>query len=58
MTSNVEQPAGSTPYRSADIAHRFGAKDQRGASVHREVARWLDPLGIVDSTPSESWTRC
>jgi hypothetical protein len=28
--------AGRAPYRSADVAHRFGVKDQRGVSVHRE----------------------
>jgi hypothetical protein len=28
--------AGEAPYRSAEIARQFGAKDQRGVSVHRD----------------------
>jgi hypothetical protein len=27
---------GDSPYRSADVAHSYGAKDQRGVSVHRD----------------------
>jgi hypothetical protein len=27
---------GSAPYRSVGVARRFGARDQRGVSVHRE----------------------
>lgn len=27
---------GEAPYRSAEIARQFGAKDQRGVSVHRD----------------------
>jgi hypothetical protein len=26
----------SPPYRSADVAHAYGAKDQRGVSIHRD----------------------
>jgi hypothetical protein len=28
--------AGEAPYRTAEIARQFGAKDQRGVSVHRD----------------------
>jgi hypothetical protein len=46
---------GSAPYRSADIASRFGAKDQRGASVHREALIhkgliWSPRRGQLDFT--------
>jgi hypothetical protein len=27
---------GEAPYRTAEIAKQFGAKDQRGVSVHRD----------------------
>jgi hypothetical protein len=36
------------PYRSAEVARRFGAKDQRGASVHREA---LIRKGLIWSPP-------
>jgi hypothetical protein len=46
---------GTAPYRSADIANRFGAKDQRGASVHREALIhkgliWSPRRGQLDLT--------
>jgi hypothetical protein len=47
--------AGGAPYRSADVAERFGAKDERGASVHREALIrkgliWSPRRGQVDFT--------
>jgi hypothetical protein len=47
--------SGSAPYRSADVARRFGAKDQRGASVHREALIhkgliWSPRRGQLDFT--------
>ena len=47
--------AGSAPYRSADVAHRFGARDQRGVSVHREALIqkgliWSPRRGQLDFT--------
>jgi hypothetical protein len=47
--------SGSAPYRSADVAHRFGVKDQRGASVHREALIqkgliWSPRRGQLDFT--------
>ncbi len=45
----------SAPYRSADIARRFGARDQRGVSVHRDALIqkgliWAPRRGAVDFT--------
>jgi hypothetical protein len=42
-------------YRSADVARHFGAKDQRGASVHREALIhkgliWSPRRGQLDFT--------
>jgi hypothetical protein len=47
--------SGRAPYRSADVARRFGAKDQRGASVHREALIhkgliWSPRRGQLDFT--------
>jgi hypothetical protein len=47
--------SGSAPYRSADVAHHFGVKDQRGASVHREALIhkgliWSPRRGQLDFT--------
>ncbi|MGH9039212.1 MAG: ATP-binding protein [Acidimicrobiia bacterium] len=46
---------GDAPYRSADVAQRFGARDQRGVSVHRDalIAKglvWSPRRGLVDFT--------
>ncbi len=46
---------GDAPYRSADVAHRFGARDQRGVSVHRDALIskglvWSPRRGLVDFT--------
>ena len=47
--------AGSAPYRSAEVARRFGVKDQRGVSVHREALIqkgliWSPRRGQLDFT--------
>jgi AAA ATPase domain len=47
--------SGGAPYQSADVARRFGAKDQRGASVHREALIrkgliWSPRRGQLDFT--------
>lgn len=46
---------GDAPYRSADVAQRFGARDQRGVSVHRDALIgkglvWSPRRGLVDFT--------
>jgi len=46
---------GATPCRSADVARAFGARDQRGVSVHREALIhkgliWSPRRGQVDFT--------
>lgn len=46
---------GDPPYRSSEIAQRFGARDQRGVSVHRESLIhkgliWSPRRGQVDFT--------
>lgn len=46
---------GEVPYRSADVASRFGASDQRGVSVHRDslIGKgliWSPKRGEVDFT--------
>jgi hypothetical protein len=46
---------GDAPYRSADIARRWGARDQRGVSIHREALIqkgliWSPRRGFVDFT--------
>lgn len=46
---------GVGPYRSADAARAFGAKDQRGVSVHRESLIdkgliWSSRRGQLDFT--------
>jgi hypothetical protein len=45
----------SAPYRSAEIALRYGAKDQRGVSIHRDALIqkgliWAPRRGFVDFT--------
>ncbi len=45
----------SAPYRSAEIARRYGAKDQRGVSIHRDALIqkgliWSPRRGFVDFT--------
>ena len=49
--ASVEGP----PYRSADIAHAYGAKDQRGVSIHRDALIqkrliWAPRRGQLDFT--------
>ena len=51
----VMAETGSAPYRSADVARRFGVKDQRGVSVHREALIqkgliWSPRRGELDFT--------
>jgi hypothetical protein len=46
---------GSPPYRTVDIAHAYGAKDQRGVSIHRDALIqkgliWAPRRGQVDFT--------
>jgi hypothetical protein len=46
---------GGAPYRAAEVAIRWGAKDQRGVSVHRDVLIqkgliWSPRRGLVDFT--------
>jgi hypothetical protein len=46
---------GDPPYRSADVARRYGARDQRGVSVHRDSLIqkgliWSPRRGQVDFT--------
>jgi len=46
---------GEPPYRSAEIATRYGAKDQRGVSIHRDALLakgliWAPRRGYVDFT--------
>jgi AAA ATPase domain len=46
---------GEAPFRSAEIARRFGARDQRGVSVHRESLIqkgliWSPRRGLLDFT--------
>jgi len=46
---------GGPPYRSADVAHAYGAKDQRGVSIHRDALIqkgliWAPRRGQVDFT--------
>jgi hypothetical protein len=46
---------GSAPYRSADVARRFGVTDQRGASMHRDALIrkgliWSPRWGQLDFT--------
>jgi hypothetical protein len=46
---------GDAPYRSAEIARRYGARDQRGVSIHRETLIlkgliWSPRRGYVDFT--------
>jgi hypothetical protein len=45
----------SPPYRSADVAHAYGAKDQRGVSIHRDALIqkgliWAPRRGQLDFT--------
>jgi hypothetical protein len=46
---------GDAPYRSSDIAHAYGAKDQRGVSIHRDALIhkgliWAPRRGHLDFT--------
>jgi hypothetical protein len=46
---------GDSPYRSADVARAYGAKDQRGVSIHREglIQKgliWVPRRGQLDFT--------
>ena len=46
---------GDPPYRSADAAHAYGAKDQRGVSIHRDSLIqkgliWAPRRGQLDFT--------
>lgn len=46
---------GDAPYRTADVAHAYGARDQRGVSVHRESLMskglvWSPRRGQLDFT--------
>jgi hypothetical protein len=46
---------GDPPYSSADVAHAYGAKDQRGVSIHREALIqkgiiWAPRRGQLDFT--------
>jgi hypothetical protein len=47
--------SGGAPYRSAEVARLFGAKDQRGASMHRDALihkglLWSSRWGQFDFT--------
>jgi N-acetylmuramic acid 6-phosphate (MurNAc-6-P) etherase len=50
----VMAASGETPYRSAEIAHQFGAKDQR-VSVHRDS---LIQKSLVYLAADSSTTLC
>ena len=46
---------GEPPYRTSDVAHRSGAKDQRGVSIYRDALIrkgliWSPRRGLVDFT--------